>query len=139
MSYATIEDLRRYGLPETATVGVPDATLEAELEAASSTADAYLRGRFNLPLLSWGTDITMRVAHIAAYNIMRNRGFAPEAGSDVTIKEAYYEAVGFPDRPGSGWFPAVQRQAIHPDVTETATGADAHPFPQIRTASRRGW
>lgn len=138
--YATITQLYQYGLPQTAVAGIVDDTvLTAELEAASELADSYFRGRYNLPLISWGTDIVMHVCHVAAYNIMRNRGFSPTAGSDATIERAYYEAVGYPDRPGSGWFPSVQRQAIHPAVVETSTGGPTHPFPQIKSAKQRGW
>jgi hypothetical protein len=68
-------------------------------------------------------------------------GWAPQSGSDSTIRTNYYEAVGYPDRPGSGWFPGVQRQAIQPDVTPSiAIGQDAvHDLPQVSSLPMRGW
>lgn len=138
--YGTVDDLQRYALPATATQGVvDDSVLIAELETASASADSYFRGRYNLPLLAWDTDVTRHVCYIAAYNVMASRGFAPNAGADAVIERRYYESVGFPDRPGSGWFPAVQRQAIHPNVTESGSGGPAHPFPQVKSARPRGW
>src|SRR5258707_2745539 len=141
--YATISQLYQYGLPQTAVAGiVDDTTLNAELEAASEIADDYIRGRGQLPLLTpIPTSFIQRVCHVAAYNIMRSRGFSPTAGSDATIERAYYEAVGFPDRPGSGWFPAVQKQAIHPAFIFSApnTVANGDRFPSVNSQPMRGW
>jgi phage gp36-like protein len=141
--YATIAQLYQYGLPQTSVAGiVDDATLNAELESASEVADDYIRGRGQLPLLTpYPTSFIQKVCHVAAYNIMRNRGFSPTAGADATIKEAYYEAIGYPDRPGSGWLPAVQRQAIHPAFIFSApnTIANGYRFPSVNSQPSRGW
>ena len=121
------------------------ATLVQQEQAcldATETADSFIRGRYQLPLLAWGNDLTRYTAAIAVYYLLSGSvGFAPQAGSDANIVENYYRAVGWPGRPGTGWFPGIQRQSIMPDVTpSTAVGADpAHDAPQVVSQPIRGW
>ena len=100
-----------------------------------------MRGRYALPLLAWGNDVRRYTAWIACYLVCQLIGFAPQAGSDQLIVQRYYQAIGWPDRPGTGWFPGIQRQAIHPDVTPTINtpGEPNHGLPQVRTNATRGW
>lgn len=145
---ATVSDF--YAIyPRTMFTGttVDDTAVASGLLDATSVAYSYMRGRYNLPILGsvaggvgvFDPAIVVRVCHIAAYLLMTGRGFNPEPGADATIRSNYYEAVGFPNQIGTGWFPAVQRQAIHPDVIETSTDAPAHPFPSFTSGTPRGW
>jgi phage gp36-like protein len=141
--YCTPDDLVLYAANPLALQGISTAQQLGACNAASERADSYLRGRFPLPLLSWGIDLRIMTAYIAVYLLLSARGYAPDAGADSRIQQNYYEAVGFPDRPGSGWFPGVQRQAIHPDVQFAAT-APAFSLPSVRTGGPnanpiRGW
>ena len=126
-----------------ATLGL--ATLAEQTQAcldATEEADSYMRGRFALPLLTWGNDLTRYTAYIAIYLLSTGPiGLAPQAGADSNITPNYYRAVGWPDRPGTGWFPGIQRQAIHPDVTPTVAqpGDPVHDVPQVFTSQQRGW
>lgn len=108
---------------------------------ATVEADSYIRGRFSLPLLDWGSDVRRYTAWIACYLIAQQVGFAPQAGSDRLIVERYYQAVGWPDRPGTGWFPGVQRQAIHPNVVPTIAqpGDGIRDLPQVTSQPPIGW
>lgn len=146
MAYATVTDF--YGrYPRTLFAGttVDDTAVTAALAEASSIADSFMRGRYNLPITGsvaggagvYDPSIVVRVCHIAAYNLMTGRGWNPAPGSDETIRTAYNEAVGL----GTplGWFPQVQRQAIHPDVIESSPDAPAHPFPSFTSGTPRGW
>jgi hypothetical protein len=138
--YADPSDLPKY-LPQTA---LDTTTSAAQLQScidASEIADSYLRGRYTLPLLAWGADVRMYTAWVACYLLMAGRGFNAAAGSDRLIVERYYMALGNPSAPGTGWFPGIQRQAIHPDVTPSlATGQDpVHDQPQVSTQPVRGW
>lgn len=139
--YCQPSDLTLYAINPLALVNVTTLEQTAACIAASETADSHMRGRYQLPLLTWGIDVTMHVAYIAVYLLMSARGYNPSAGADDTIQRRYYESVGFPDRPGSGWFPGIQRQAIHPDVTPSiAPGVDAvHDMPQVASDPPRGW
>ena len=110
---------------------------------ATEEIDSYLRGRFTLPLLAWGSDLTRMTGYIAVYLLMSGPiGWGSQSGTpDANITQNYYKVVGYPDRPGSGWAPGVQRQAIHPDVTPSiAVGQDAiHDAPQVSSQQPRGW
>lgn len=146
--YAQLADF--YAIyPQTLFAGtaIGDTQVTAALVTASAVADSYMRGRFNLPITGsnsggvgvFDPSIVIRVCHIAAYNLMSGRGFNPAPEGEKQLVDRYFEAVGYPNQPGSGWFPQVQRQAIHPDVIETASGGPAHPFPSFTSARPRGW
>lgn len=120
------------------------ATLSQQDKAcldATEEADSYLRGRYSLPLLAWGNDVRRYTAWIACYLLATAIGYAPQAGSDQMIRERYYQAVGWPDRGGTGWFPGIQRQSIHPDVTPSVPtpGDPIADLPQVSTSQLRGW
>jgi hypothetical protein len=109
---------------------------------ASELLDNFLRGRYALPLTAWGNDIVRYAAKIAIYLLLDGPiGWASQAGSDANIKTGYYEVVGWPDKPGTGFGPAIQRQALHPDVTPTVAqpGDAIHDVPQVFTNVQRGW
>lgn len=138
--YCDRTDLAKY-LPESWLALASDAVQDQACIDASEEADSYMRGRYALPLLAWGSDVRRYVAYMACYSVSVTIGFRPEAGADRLIVERYYQAVGWPDRPGTGWFPGIQRQAIHPDVTPSIpTLQDAtRLLPQVRSNPRRGW
>jgi phage gp36-like protein len=108
-----------------------DATVDAALTSASLTADGYMRGRFSLPLTAWDMGIREKVAYIAGYNLMSQRGMNPGAGADVNFRMRYEDAIR--------WFEGVQRQAVHPLVTETLVPVPRYEFPQIASGQPRGW
>lgn len=122
------------------------ATQQQQIQAcadATEEADSYMRGRFEMPLLEWGNDVRRYTAYIAIYLLMSGPiGWAATSGNpDANITTNYYRAVGWPDRPGTGWFPGVQRQAIQPDVTPSIpVGQDpGHDAPQVSSQPARGW
>ncbi len=138
--YCTRANLAQY-LPAAVLALASNAQQDQACIDATQEADSYLRGRYSLPLLAWGTDITRYTSWIACYLLAQLIGFAPQAGSDKLIVERYYSAVGWPDRAGTGWFPGIQRQAIHPDVTPSvaSTQSSTYGLPQVRTSAPRGW
>lgn len=140
MDYCTPTDLAQY-LPAAVLSLTTNAQQLQACTDASEEADSYMRGRYTLPMLAVGKDVTRYTSWIACYLLAQLIGFAPQAGSDKLIVERYYQAVGWPDRAGTGWFPGVQRQMIHPDVTPSiAIGRDAvHDLPQVRSQPMRGW
>lgn len=142
MPYCTPTNLQQY-LPAAVLNLVTNDQLTQACEDASAEADSFLRGRYQLPLLAWGSDITRYTSWIACYLVADLIGFAPQAGSDKLIKERYYDAVGWPgpDGLGTGYFPRIQRQAIHPDVTPSiaSPGNATYDLPQVHTSPQRGW
>jgi phage gp36-like protein len=136
-------------MPADLTQYIPASTLALlsapeQLQAcvdATQEADSYMRGRYSMPLLAWGSDVKRYTAWIAVFLIMAKVGLQPRDTANDAITRNYYAAVGWPDRPGSGWFPGVQRQAIHPDVTPSIIpGQDpGHDIPRVTTSQTRGW
>lgn len=138
--YCVPADLVAYIPPPTLARTTTDIQMQACVNATEE-ADSYLRGRYALPLTAWGNDVRRYTAWIAVYLIVQQIGFRPGAGADENIVKNYYRAVGDPMVPGSGWFPGIQRQAIHPDVTPSVPpGQDpVRDLPQVSTAPMRGW
>ena len=137
----TVAQLGQYLPASTLNLATSGQQLQACLDATEEI-DSYFRGRYALPLLAWGNDVVRMTAYVAVYLLMTGPvGLAPQAGADANITQNYYRAVGWPDRPGTGWAPGVQRQSIHPDVTPTVAqpGDPVHDVPQVHTAPQRGW
>ena len=121
------------------------ATIAQQQQAcvdATNDADDFMNGRYQMPLLEWPSSITDHTAYVAIYKLMTGPiGFAAQAGSDVAFERNFYRAIGWPDRPGSGYFPGIQAQRIHPAVTPSiAVGQDpVHDAPQVVSDPPRGW
>lgn len=132
-SYATPTDLTTYALQSYAVANISPTVIQGELDAASTLADSYLRGRYALPLQAWGIDLTMNVCFLAAANILRSRGANPSAGADVEVFERAKEAVE--------WFRGIQKQSVHPDVTPASQPSISNNYqlPQVISAQPRGW
>lgn len=115
--YAEAADLYALGLPQAALASGTDPT--AALVAASGTADGYLRKRYTLPLTAWDEEITRRVCHLAAFDLLTTRGTRPGDALDLVTKR-YDDAVK--------WFESVAKGLIEPSVTDsTPTFDEQHP------------
>ena len=139
--YVTAAQLPNY-FPAAAFNGITSGQQAQACIDATGEADSRLSGRYQMPLLAWGADLTKYTAWIAIYNLLSTRGFSPQGGADSNIIARYYEAVGNPNVPGSmGWFDRVQRQAIHPDITPTVASnvSPTYNLPQVFTSQQRGW
>jgi phage gp36-like protein len=134
MAYATRTDLYRLGLREAAFTGVATADQDAALEAASDTADSYMRSRYTLPLSSFGDDLKGAVCKIAAYELLGTRGYAPGAGRDESLKDRRDEAVS--------WLKDVSAGRAHVSGGNTTPAPTRHArasSPRTGSDDRRGW
>lgn len=93
--YASPEDLATLALSPRALEGVSEADQLLAIAAASSYADGYLRARYRMPLVSWGQDLTLCVAQLAAYSVMNARGYDPSSPHDQLIVKQYDDAVAW--------------------------------------------
>jgi phage gp36-like protein len=121
---------------------VDTATLFQGCTDATETANSYLRGRFPVDAtapLSVGSDVQRYTAYIAIRQIMVARGYNPSANADSAIETNYRDAVGYADRPGSGWFPGVARGAIQPDIQFPTPASPTFQLPQVFSRRARGW
>lgn len=146
LPYVTAAQLVNYW-PAQAFNGVSAGIQDQACINATEQADSYLRTRYGYgggqPFIvqAVGNDVVQYTAWIAIYLIFSVRGFNPMSGSDGEILRRYYEAIGHPERPGSGWFPGVASQRITPDITPmTPVGQNPQAdIPQVISAPQRGW
>jgi phage gp36-like protein len=129
--YCTPTDVGNYALNPIALSTVPMVAQTAACVAASEHADSHFRGRYPLPLLSWGIDVTMMTSYIAAKLMIEARGASPMNCNDESLEKNYDRAIV--------WFKDVQRQTVHPDVTFSQPAAN-YILPQVNSPnSARGW
>ena len=130
--YATQTDLKNYGLNALAVANISGTVLDAQLAAASAMMDSYFNGRYSLPLTAWDASVTINCCYIAAWLVLsKSRGFNPDNPGDVTVRQSYEDAIA--------WCNGVQRQAIHPTVTQTPGASTTYQLPQVSTSAPRGW
>ncbi len=132
--YCSPTDVGTYAMNAIALSVIPTLQQTAACAAASEKLDSYFRGRYPLPLLNWGTDVTMHAAYIAAFLMYSgSRGATPMKGSDEMVRQNYEDAIK--------WAEGVQRQTIHPDVTvATPFAGSDYQFPQVMSPNcPRGW
>jgi phage gp36-like protein len=113
-SYATPADLYAYGAPESAFGDVDPTAVQAALDAASTQADGYLANRFTLPVVTPSQDLKAAVCQIAAWNLLRRRGFNPEDLGAQAIRTGYEDA--------ERWLRGVSKGEITPQLTDSSAG-----------------
>ena len=129
--YCFPSDVGKYALNPVALSTIPPTAQTAACIAASELFDSFFRGRYPLPLLTWGTDVTMMASYVAAKLMLEQRGTRPMAGADDTTETNYDRAIA--------WAQGVQRQTVHPDVTFAAQ-PQTYALPMVSSPNRlRGW
>ena len=98
------------------------------LNAASDFANGYLSSQYNLPLLKFGSDLTMNVCHIAAFYLMVKVGFNPNSPEDQLIKARNDMAIK--------WLMDINNDLIHPPYQDTPTNSQ-NDF--VITSASRGY
>jgi len=138
--YVTPAQLAQYCPAATLNLATYDQQLQA-CNDATNRADGYMNGRYAMPLLAWGNDITTNTAYIAVYLLLGMIGWAPQAGSDNNFERNFYVAIGGGPFREPGYFPGVQAQRISPTVTPSVpVGQDPiHDAPQVSSQPQRGW
>lgn len=79
----------------TLTADVTAGQRAAAISAASSVVLSKLRKRHTLPLVSWSDDVKGATADIAAYRLIKLRGFNPSNGRDIAAREAAKESMAW--------------------------------------------
>jgi len=133
-AYATLQDVYSLGLRSEAMGSITPTQQQAILDSENAQADSYLRGRYQLPLLEWDTDLRLAISQRTAWRILCLRGFNPESGADISVRQGYDDATR--------WLEGIQRGRSHPHVAPSAaaTIGTAYAQPQALSAnSPRGW
>lgn len=118
--YALAADLYALGLPSAALGDLSADAITAALVAASGAADGYLATRYKLPLVSCGDEVTRRVCHLAAFDLLTTRGTRPGDALDLIVKR---------NDDAIAWFRDVSRGLVQPAgiVDATPTFDEQHP------------
>ena len=129
-SYVNDSDLEQMGLPGKTLGGLSIEDRGSLLSAASDLASGYFKAQFTMPLLVWGDDLRSAIVDIASWKIMKRRGFNPEVGADIAIRQGYEDAIS--------WLEDVAKGKVIPEITDSAT-TSAASSPAVSSATSRGW
>lgn len=132
-SYASPADLVTVGINAAALDDYGPNEQAAALLSASRLVDSYLRSHFTLPLTQAGEDVKLHTVAIAVYMLLSARGFNPEAGADVNVRDRYLDATR--------WLERVAAGTVTPDITDSSSAAvEGRPAaPIVISAGQRGW
>jgi phage gp36-like protein len=131
--FATLDDLAKHGVAAQALASIADATKVEHLRAASGIAAGYLANRFTLPLVSWGTELTQKVCDIAAWTLLKHRGFDTNKGGDVAVRMGHDDAIAWLKAFGQGR--GVVRDYVDSSVAPARPSRRSHVVSQ----PRRDW
>lgn len=132
MAYAVLADLSLYGANAATFSGIASPVQQAALDAACAEADGYLRSRYprtELPLTTFGKDLTIAVVRIATFELVSVRGFNQNSGSDQVIVKRADDA--------RAWLKSIARGEVSLDLSpDPATSPGA---PRVISNKTRGW
>lgn len=86
--FATKADLFASELPRPALEKVGDDAIWKALISSSSDAEDILAAGYAMPITTWPESLTERVCAIAAFRVMKRRGFQPEGADELIVKGA---------------------------------------------------
>jgi phage gp36-like protein len=134
--YATLADLAAYGLTPSTLTTVSEADQTAALQVASGVADGYIAAVRDLPISQWGLDLRLAVAKVAAWELIRRRGFKPGSTDAETLRASYQDAIK--------WLEGVSTGKVSPfgmvDTSSPNVTAQDAPFvvAPLRSAGAEG-
>jgi|SRR6478672_11285998 len=130
VAYATTSELAaKGGLPAGVLASFSEEKQLDAITTASGLADGYLRSQCTPPLTDVPDDVKFHVCRMAAYFLMRERGFDPERGSDVLIRDDYKDALA--------WLKSVSRGEITLFGVTDSTPDDTEEVPAVYSAPLR--
>src|SRR6266550_1591408 len=118
--YCSRQQLASHGLAQKIIDTIVPEDVDAALDAASAQVDSYIGRVFNLPLKSFGVELTQSTAAVAAYNLMSVRGFQA-GGSDQaeTLEKRNDRALT--------WLKDIAAGRAKPSWPDTATASGYNP------------
>lgn len=129
--YALPADVTRYGVPAAALDGVPLTAVADACLSASDEAAGYLSSAYTLPLTAWDIGTRKHVSAMAAYDLMRFRGYDPDSGKDELLQRGRDQAVQ--------WLNRIADGKLRPVGIVDSTPTVAEPEVYVESAASRGW
>ena len=103
MSYATIADFQRIGLPGGALESISFESIQGELDAASDEAGTYVGCKYTMPISApYDRTLVRAVCCIAGWNLMAFRGFNPENAGDQVVRQRWTDSIKWLERVANG-------------------------------------
>lgn len=128
---ATLADLYTHGTSAASLSALTSDQHQAGLNSSADEAMGYFASRGNLPLVSWGTDLTEKVCHMAAYALLSRVGYNPDDGADKNIKLRRDDAITYLLR--------YSRGEITSPLIVFSTAQTTGSFPKVISRAARGW
>lgn len=130
-AYCTVARMKELASSGTAFTSTPDEKLDSAIYSASVELDSHFAARYTLPITAWGGDVELKVAEMAAWYALKARGFNPEAGSDIAIRDGYRNAVD--------WCERVATNKVQPVGIVDSTPDEDEAEAYVETDAPRGW
>lgn len=111
--YATSTEFSDQSLPSESLTGISAGTINAALTWASGKINSYLGKRYALPLVSYGEDLKLACCDLAAWYLIKRRGFKTNAGSENAIVKAHDDSIQ--------WLRDVAKGLAEPDAIVDAS------------------
>lgn len=131
-AYCTIAEITTLGINPGALSDVDNPTKTAAIAAISDMMDGYLSAQFKLPLVTFGSDVKLCCAVLVGGQLLRSRGYDPEADP----------SVGENIRSKEQWLRDVARGIVRPQVVDSSPSAELglpSAGPRVLSASSRGF
>lgn len=135
-AYAALADLPLTGISAEVIAWFSNGEPQRQLDVANAAIDAVMATRFVMPLTSWGMDLVGVACDIAAYKLVKLRGFQPDGnGDNGELSKAYDNALEWLDKIRKGQITpqnVVDSSTPNPMGNDNAGGGE--PFalqPQI--------
>ena len=141
--YATTTELANFGLPAAALTGISGTIQDQHLTLASGKVDSYLRGRYTLPLASpYPDEIKAAVCALAAYTLLKRRGFNPDA-YDSNFRDEYLSTLEWLDKLSEGKVnldvAADATPTVHEGRPSVYSAGYRYTFGEVEDNETRGW
>lgn len=128
--YCEPRDVTTYCIPKRSIKEIESSAIIAACLGASSLADGYLSGSFELPLVSWTEDLNLNTGHLAAAIIFRKRGADPQ-GPDAGVFDAEKTALK--------WFTLIAAGKLKPPGIVDTTPELFEGGSYVASRPSRGW
>ncbi|HMI91565.1 MAG TPA: phage protein Gp36 family protein [Polyangiales bacterium] len=123
-------DIARHALPLRATEGILADDITDACIAASTSAEDYIAGAYEMPLTAWPESVRMHVARLAGANLLRNRGIDPE-GPDALVFDT--------ERASVKWLTLISNGKLKPPGIVDSTPEEFEGGSVHVGGTSRGW
>lgn len=139
-AYATHTNFYTYAVSQARMGSVSQDDINAALLAHSAIAEGYISAQFQLPLTSYGVDLTMQVCFMAAPGLLVKRGVNPESDEYKTAQDQAKAALAWFDRLSLGKVrPPEMKGQAYSSTSSSGEPTSTRSEVVVATSKKRGW